>query len=125
MPNFNKDFHIEVNGKKYQITISIIKKFHCYFSSNHYTIAFPTAITFRILNTRSPANQLYCKISHVYIYIDLKSPDFHIIRIPNHFIVGWLIIVAAGSVKCGSNNNHYHLLTTHTHTLVYIRIRMI
>ena len=85
-------------------------------SRNHYKIACPLAITFLILYTRSSDNQEYSAIYIFHWDIEIfEITGFSHVRNSNHLIIWWLIAVAAGSVKCGSKCNHYHILTTHSH----------
>ena len=72
-----------------------------YFCFDQFIILCPLAVTFRILNTRSTDNQLYL-IAH-------PNNAFHRIFTYVFPIIQWFITVAAGSVKCGSNNHHYRI----------------
>ena len=63
---------------------------------------------------RQSSIQCYIYIFHWDIEI-FEITGFSHVRNSNHLIVWWFIAVAAGSVKCGSKCNHYHILTTHSH----------
>ena len=66
--------------------------------------------------TRSSDNQVYSAIYIFHWDIEIfEITGFSHVRNSNHLIIWWLIAVAAGSVKCGSKCNHYHILTTHSH----------